>query len=119
MNERGKEIGFVVRRLEKRQMLSSNSKHKSLLKKHSRKSTSDDFNFTESSTNASNNQTITSNVHTQSKSTIDLQSFSGLGILIGLFLVILHVYLCYKLYAIDQDLHIPDSDCRIQCEESK
>ena len=100
-------------------MLSSNSKDKSPPKKHSRKPTGDDFNFTESSTNASNNQTITSNAQTQSKSIIDLQSFSSLGIFIGLFLVILHVYLCYKLYAIDQDLNIPDSDCRMQCEESK
>lgn len=115
MNERIKKIGLIVRRLEKRQALLTTSKRKSLLKSHSRKSTGDDFNLTEPSTN----QAIPSSIPTQSKSTLDLQSFSGFGISIGLLLLILHIYLCYKLYTVDRDLHISDSDCRMTCEESK
>jgi len=43
--------------------------------------------------------------------------FFDIAFFIGIFILLLHLYLCYKLYAIDQALHSPDSICLNQCKK--
>lgn len=45
--------------------------------------------------------------------------FLNAALIIGTILLILHLYLCYKLYAIDRDLHKPHQSCIDQCHHSE
>jgi hypothetical protein len=57
----------------------------------------------------------------QSKILIKEKSITGKGILydmsllIGIILLILHIFLCYKLYSIDQAILIPSTICLNKC----
>jgi len=57
----------------------------------------------------------------QSKILIKEKSITGKGIfydmslLIGICLIILHIFLCYKLYSIDQTILTPSTICLNQC----
>lgn len=97
-------------------MLSNNFKVKSLSKEQIRQQKSDDI---ISNDPIEIKQPITTGVFrlTKSQFFIDLQSSSSLGIFIAIFLLILHIYLCYKLYSIDRDLQLPESGCRRQCQQ--
>jgi Fe2+ transport system protein B len=43
--------------------------------------------------------------------------FFDLGLFIGIVLLFLHIYLCYKLYSVDQALQSHDSTCFNQCQQ--
>jgi hypothetical protein len=43
--------------------------------------------------------------------------FVDMGLFIGIFILLFHLYLCYKLYAIDQALHSSDSTCSNHCKK--
>jgi hypothetical protein len=52
------------------------------------------------------------------------KSITGQGILydialfVGIFLLLLHIYLCYKLYSLDQTIPTPERICFNQCRQS-
>lgn len=54
---------------------------------------------------------------------IEAMTISGKGplidiaLFIGIFLLLVHIFLCYKLYFIDQGLHSSDGNCINQCEK--
>ena len=93
-------------------MLLTNSKVQSTSKQHIRQRKTDDLNPVENAVD----QPV---IHNSMKhpSLANFQSFSSLAIFIAIVLLFLHMYLCYKLYAIDRDLSPPDSGCRRQCHE--
>jgi hypothetical protein len=79
--------------------------------------------------NTSHNQTgenlsLNSLSLSESKMPIKTRTITGKGILydiglfVGIFLLLLHGYLCYKLYAIDQVLLTPNAMCLDQCKKS-
>ncbi len=44
--------------------------------------------------------------------------FHDLALFIGILLLLLHIYLCYKLYSLDQIIPTPETICFNQCIES-
>jgi len=44
-------------------------------------------------------------------------ALADIGLFIGIFLLLLHIYLCYKLYYINQFLYISDGTCINQCKQ--
>ncbi|CAF0932319.1 unnamed protein product [Adineta ricciae] len=62
--------------------------------------------------------TIASNESKLSPTTRD-NIIYNIAILIGVCLLMLHIYLCYKLHSVDQSLLTLDSACLNQCRQSK
>jgi hypothetical protein len=54
---------------------------------------------------------------TEGKSLFGKGFFHDIAIFIGILLLIFHMYLCYKLYAIDQALYTQDTSSFNQCEQ--
>jgi hypothetical protein len=44
--------------------------------------------------------------------------FHDLALFIGILLLLLHIYLCYKLYSLDQTIPTPEAICFNRCIES-
>src|SRR5205085_8089314 len=66
----------------------------------------------------SNNVTSSENETSIKEKTITGKGFFfDMALFIGIFLLLLHIYLCYKLYAIDQTLSSFDIFCLNQCKQ--
>jgi len=114
---------ITVQRLENQQSnvgdRKSSRKHKSE-SKHTRKNKDDsptpDDNLDVST---SNNPILSDNqIGIKEKTTTEKGYFSNTILFIGIFLLFLHIYLCYKLYDIDQALYSPDQVCLNECKKS-
>lgn len=106
---------FLVRRLENQQITKNN--------RHSNKK-SVSISDKQSINNYLPHQQTEENSIPFFQSLVKDKTITGKGILydtallIGILLLILHIYLCYKLYSIDQSLSSPDASCLNQCQRS-
>ncbi len=109
-------LSIAVRRLDNHQATISNRKfdrrQTSVSKQSIRKKRSEDTIPDEQKDISSINQ-----VQRKEKSIIGKGSFFDIAIFIGIFLLFLHIYLCYKLYSIDDALHNPDRICLNRCRK--
>lgn len=59
-----------------------------------------------------------SNISIKEKPMIDKGNFYNIALFIGIFILLLHIYLCYKLYYFDQNVSTLDGICLKQCIKS-
>lgn len=61
---------------------------------------------------------IDSNISTREKTLTGKGLFYDIALIIGISLLLLHIYLCYKLYSFDQSIPRLDTICFNQCLQS-
>lgn len=112
---------ILVRRLvEQENKHSKRKQHRKTVvvsKSRGRKESNEDICSSDISQDSTVN-TISSNESKLSPATGD-NIIYNIAIFIGVCLLILHIYLCYKLHSVDQTLLTLDSACLNQCRQSK
>ncbi len=116
-------MSIVVRRLESEQSTVSNpksdQKQTTARKEHRRKKKHETIRLNENKDGSVLDCTTSLNkqVPVEGKTITGKGALADIALFIGIFLLLLHIYLCYKLYYMNQLLHIPDGICINQCKK--